>query len=593
MNKRICLILVAFLLSLGGTALAHQNAAVVRGGAMYDKWWAVIGVDAPANDHPLWGLRPDTTSNTRTGADTWRCKECHGWDYNGVNGRYGSGSHRTGIPGILHTTKTAPEVFELIKTDHGYGTVGLSDEDIWDLTVFVIEGLINTDSIIDSNGVFIGDIATGQILYDTGISANVACAACHGQLGLTPPPGHADFEDYVGLISTENPWEFQHKVQFGQPGTAMPSSVAGGGSILDVADLGAYAQTLPQTPIKEQPVVRGGAMYDKWWVLAGLPAPTTDHPLWASRPDDMSNGRTGADTWRCKECHGWDYKGIDGVYGSGSHRTGIVGILGTTKTAQEVFDLLKDDHAYGTVGLSDDDIWDMAAFVTEGLIDTDMIIDADGMFIGDVANGKILYDSGIGTNISCLVCHGQVGLNPPPGHADFEDYVGLISNENPWEFQHKVQFGQPGTAMPSSVAGGGSTLEVADLGAYAQTLPQEPAPASITFDPETPESVLSEGKLIFEGACGLCHNLPTTEDMKAFPTDDALVTFEMEMADMAGLSDMDAEYVIRYLLALRHDVPVVSALDVNQPQTLAMLAGLLGIGVYLPARHRWRRRTTV
>ncbi len=590
MNKRMYLFVTVFVLSLINTNLAHQGAAIVRGGAMYDKWWAVIGADTPTIDHPLWALRPDTDSNSRTGADTWRCKECHGWDYKGVNGAYGSGSHRTGIAGILYTTKTAPEVFELIKTDHGYGAVGLSDEDIWDLTVFVLEGLINTDSIIDPNGVFIGNLSTGQMLYDSGIGTNVACAACHGQLGLSPPPGHTEFDDYVGLISSENPWEFQHKVQFGQPGTAMPGSVVGGGTILDVADLGAYSQTLPQSQIKEPPVVRGGAMYDKWWAVAGLSAPTTNHPLWASRPDAMSNSRTGADTWRCKECHGWDYKGVNGVYGSGSHRTGIAGILGTTKTAQEVFDLLKVDHAYGTVGLSDEDIWDLAAFVTEGLIDTDTIIDSDGAFIGDVANGKILYDSGIGTNISCLVCHGQLGLSPPPGHVDFEDYVGLISSENPWEFQHKVQFGQPGTAMPSSVAGDGTILDVADLGAYSQTLPQEPAPETITFDPETPESALSEGKMIFEGACGVCHSLPTAEKMKAFPTDDALVTFEMGMTDMAGLAETEAEYVIRYLLALRHDVPVVNALDVNQAQTLTMLAGFLGVGMYVPARRWWRRR---
>ena len=42
--------------------------------------------------------------------------------------------------------------------------------------------------------------------------------------------------------------------------------------------------------------------------------------------------RAGADTWRCKECHGWDYAGKDGAYGSGDHRTGIVGVLGTAMT---------------------------------------------------------------------------------------------------------------------------------------------------------------------------------------------------------------------------------------------------------------------
>ena len=108
------------------------------------------------------------------------------------------------------------------------------------------------------------------------------------------------------------------------------------------------------------------------------------------------------------------------------------------KIQQEVFDLLKTDHAYGTAGLTDEDIWDLASFVTEGLIDTDSMIDANGAFIGDVATGQTLYDSGIGTNISCSLCHGQLGLSPPPGHSEFNDYVGLISNKNPWEFQHKV-----------------------------------------------------------------------------------------------------------------------------------------------------------
>src|SRR3990172_1061139 len=76
----------------------------VRGGLLYDEWWVVIAEDeaeahmaeGPATDHPLWKTQ---TTNTRTGADTWRCKECHGWDYKGVDGAYGSGSHQTGFKG--------------------------------------------------------------------------------------------------------------------------------------------------------------------------------------------------------------------------------------------------------------------------------------------------------------------------------------------------------------------------------------------------------------------------------------------------------------------------------------------------------------
>jgi len=234
----------------GSPPTAFTNADAARGGALYDEWWEVAGVTAaePTEDHPLWASRPDTESNTRTGADTWRCKECHGWDYKGVDGAYSSGSHRTGIAGIFSTTLSAQETFDLIKTDHGYGQAGLSDEDTWDLAKFVLEGQIDTDEIIDAGGLFNGDAGTGQTLYDDGIGTNIACAVCHGPDGLTPPPGHPEFEEYPGLHSNENPWEFQHKVRFGQPGSTMPSSVAGGGTTQDVADLGAYAQTLPEAP---------------------------------------------------------------------------------------------------------------------------------------------------------------------------------------------------------------------------------------------------------------------------------------------------------------------------------------------------------
>ncbi|MHC5004711.1 MAG: hypothetical protein ACYTJ0_16480, partial [Planctomycetota bacterium] len=82
--------------------------------------------------------------------------------------------------------------------------------------------------------------------------------------------------------------------------------------------------------------IRGGMIYDKWWAVLALPEPEGDHPLYP--PDGPRSGST---TWRCKECHGWDYKGADGAYSSGSHYTGIPGVYGSTMTAEEMFDLLK------------------------------------------------------------------------------------------------------------------------------------------------------------------------------------------------------------------------------------------------------------
>src|SRR3989304_6104209 len=87
------LLILAGLALIGLGVLAHPHSVMaqegdpIRGGLLYDQWWDVLEVDAPAEDQPLWGTQ---TTNTRSGADSWRCKECHGWDYKGVDGAYGS-----------------------------------------------------------------------------------------------------------------------------------------------------------------------------------------------------------------------------------------------------------------------------------------------------------------------------------------------------------------------------------------------------------------------------------------------------------------------------------------------------------------------
>jgi hypothetical protein len=215
--------------------------------------------------------------------------------------------------------------------------------------------------------------------------------------------------------------------------------------------------------------IRGGVLYDKWWAVTEQDEPEGNHPLWASRPDKTSNTVSGPDTWRCKECHGWDYEGVDGAYGSGSHRTGIKGILGTEKSASEIVALLSDPdgHAYGEL-LNEQALADLATFVTSSTIDTSKFIGSDGSFKGQA-------DAGEESFAICATCHGDDGLNEEPTGSEggFEDFPGLIANDNPEEFLHKVRFGQPGTAMPPQ-ADLLSDEELAELGSYVQTLPQEP-----------------------------------------------------------------------------------------------------------------------
>jgi thiosulfate dehydrogenase len=215
--------------------------------------------------------------------------------------------------------------------------------------------------------------------------------------------------------------------------------------------------------------IQGGALYDKWWTVANVEPPKDDHPLWATRPDQQTNGRKGATTWRCKECHGWDYKGVDGAYGGGSHRTGVGGILKASKLPSEkIFDIIAVKHGYLKSGMREKYLWDLVAFVRHGLIDTAGYLDADKRFKGRVEEGKKHYTKGTLTEAGCAKCHGSDGLKEVvPG---FDEFPPKMARKNPWELMHKIRFGHPGSTMPNY----GLQIRfqnLKDLGAYIQSLP--------------------------------------------------------------------------------------------------------------------------
>ncbi len=237
------------------------------------------------------------------------------------------------------------------------------------------------------------------------------------------------------------------------------------------------SQPTPKPDGKPKPAVasiaHGGQLYDKFWKVSDAPEPTATHPLWATRPDQESNKRVGSDTWRCKECHAWDYRGVDGAYAQGSHKTGFAGLFPSAASAAALTASLADTHGYREAGLSDVDLESLVLFLREGLVDTTKWIDGAGAFRGDAVKGKALYMNGLGGNKSCKACHGLDGLRPPKGApADYGDFVGLVANKNPVEFLHKLRFGHPGSKMPAAVKGTGSMQDIADLAAFAQSLPK-------------------------------------------------------------------------------------------------------------------------
>jgi mono/diheme cytochrome c family protein len=246
-------LLVLTLAGCGGSDAEETNsgyaaASVVRGGLLYDQWWSVPGAKSsapPSGDNPGYAM----TTGTQTGSVTFRCKECHGWDYKGAAGAYASGSHVTGSPGILGQQSASPEtLFAAIQGGvpgtamSGYGA-HLSDSDTWDLVKFVREGVVDTTTLIDAatRAPVGADAAAGSARY----AGTCALAACHGTQGNALNFGTADAPEYVGTIAVGNPWEFLHKVRVGHPGSAMPSSIASGWSTTDVLDVLAHARVLP------------------------------------------------------------------------------------------------------------------------------------------------------------------------------------------------------------------------------------------------------------------------------------------------------------------------------------------------------------
>ena len=234
-----------------------SSADLVRGGLLYDKWWVVNGSPTPAETMPLYL----TTQGTRTGSITWRCKECHGWDYRGVDGAYGAGSHFTGVPGVIQgvEARTNQELFDAIKsgtppasdgssglTDAHAFVGNLSDEDVLDLVRFLREGLVDMTVLIDSGTkASNGDPNAGQPLFATAGSGK--CALCHGSDGRMINFGDEQNPEFVGTVASDNPWESLHKIRWGHPGSVpgMPSTVASGVSLTEQNDILAYSQTLP------------------------------------------------------------------------------------------------------------------------------------------------------------------------------------------------------------------------------------------------------------------------------------------------------------------------------------------------------------
>ena len=217
-----------------------QNIEIIPiklGAQLYDNWLKFVSQE-PVGNHPLY-----PTAGKKSGKSTWRCKECHGWDYIGKNGRYRSGSHYTGIEGVLaanHKDDTALKDILSNKTSQHDFSPYLSKEQLEALVVFINKGLFETASVLDANGRANGNAKRGAGLFTEN------CASCHGDDG-----NDLDFNNKkegiqgVGWLANDNPQESLHKIRWGHPGTDMPSMVSDA-KLEDnhAVDILTYVQTL-------------------------------------------------------------------------------------------------------------------------------------------------------------------------------------------------------------------------------------------------------------------------------------------------------------------------------------------------------------
>lgn len=243
----LLIIIIVLTVFAGGSAMAAQETVdlsdIIRGAQLYDKWYAVVGTEAPPGNMPIWSRQ---STNTRSGENTWRCSECHGWDYRGAQGAYQSGSHFTGFPDLF---MLVPELEHQEIVDHLNGKIDpahnfstyLDEVSITQLATFLKNGLIDDSVYINpvSLRLIDPDVEHGKQLFTN------TCVECHGEDGKTITLQIEGIADSLGSVANRDPWRFLHRTRFGVAGTDMPVGMSLGWQPEDGRDVLAYAQTLP------------------------------------------------------------------------------------------------------------------------------------------------------------------------------------------------------------------------------------------------------------------------------------------------------------------------------------------------------------
>lgn len=222
-----------------------------------------------------------------------------------------------------------------------------------------------------------------------------------------------------------------------------------------------YTFGYPTSPSDAWITAIGGRLYDNWMNVLDKPKPKATHAAWPA----SNTKKKGAVTWRCKSCHGWDFKGADGKYAKGSYKTGIKGVLDVKgKDPKKIHvTLLDSTHGYTHDMISEQYMNWLATFLSKGTYDIAPYVADDGTVNGNANKGKQIFQ-----NI-CAACHGFGGTALNWGTDKEPAYIGTEANANPWEVFAKIRHGHPGVEMVSLAA---FTYEdAANVLKYVRTLP--------------------------------------------------------------------------------------------------------------------------
>jgi mono/diheme cytochrome c family protein len=220
----------------------------------------------------------------------------------------------------------------------------------------------------------------------------------------------------------------------------------------------------PEAPTEAWTLAAGGRIYDNWWEALDREEPKTTHPNYPK-----TGKQEGAVTWRCKECHAWDYRGKDGIYGKGSHFTGFPGIDGAIgKPVEAIAAALRDKtHGYTVEMIKDDELARVAAFVSRGQVDMGKYVDLKTRKIiaGNVDRGREIFQT------TCAACHGFDGRLLNWGSKEEPAYVGTEGRDVPDEVLHKILNAHTGVQMINLRAF--PVENAVDVLAYTATLPEK------------------------------------------------------------------------------------------------------------------------